>query len=30
VRIARSPLADEQVDDAVAYIARDNPTAAIR
>ena len=29
MRVAWSPLADEQVDDAVAYIARDHPTAAL-
>jgi len=29
VKIAWSPLADAQVDEAVAYIALDNPTAAL-
>jgi toxin ParE1/3/4 len=29
VNVTWSPLADEQVDDAVAYIARDSPTAAL-
>jgi toxin ParE1/3/4 len=30
VRVTWSPLADEQVDDAVAYISDDNPTAALQ
>ena len=30
MRVEWSPLADEQVDDAVAYISGDNPTAALQ
>jgi len=30
VRVVWSPLADRQVDDAVEYIAHDDPIAAIR
>ncbi len=30
MKVAWSPLADEQVDDAVAYISTDNPTAALQ
>ena len=29
MKVAWSPLADEQVDDAVAYISADNPAAAL-
>jgi plasmid stabilization system protein ParE len=29
VKVEWSPLADEQVDDAIAYISEDNPTAAL-
>lgn len=29
MKVTWSPLADEQVDDAVAYIAQDRPTAAL-
>ena len=30
MKVVWSPLADEQVDDAVAYISGDNPTAALQ
>ena len=30
MKVTWSPLADEQVDDAVAYISDDNPTAALQ
>ena len=30
MKVRWSPLADEQVDDAVAYIAADNPAAALQ
>jgi len=30
VKVTWSPLADEQVDEAVAYISDDNPTAALQ
>lgn len=30
MKVAWSPLADEQVDDAIAYISGDSPTAALQ